>query len=251
MLSLTLATCAFVAACAGGSGSSGFDLTEGAAIKLALDEQRCVDLDGFLVCPADTSSTEPPAVTPTPTGTKPGATENPTPSPTRAGGETPPPTAIPIVTASATPSPTPTVAVAPEVDLVLNRLGAVDCLDLEQDGLCHLMIAFAPEGFPTNAVFRVAVRKLDPITLEPEGAWVLGAPPVPSGSPDMPSFDASVSAVPTADVTSGTVMVQFAVLVFLDPPATIPEQTELLGDTGADYAFITTEIVIEAGTYPL
>jgi hypothetical protein len=239
-----------VAACAGGSGSSGFDLTEGAAIQRALDEKRCVDFEGFLVCPADTSSTEPQAGTPTPTGTKPGATENPTPSPTRAGGETPPPTAIPIVTASPTPSPTPTVLVERGVDLVLSQVGMVECTDSEQDGLCELTIPFAPEGFPTDATFRVAVRKLDPITLKPDGAWVIGAPPVPSGSPEMPSFDASVSAVPTADVTSGTVMVQLAVLVFLDPPATIPEQTELLGDTGADYAFVTTEIVIEAGPQP-
>jgi hypothetical protein len=44
-----------LAACTGGSGSSGFDIfpTENAAIEQALDERRCVEREGLAICPAD------------------------------------------------------------------------------------------------------------------------------------------------------------------------------------------------------
>jgi hypothetical protein len=50
-----------LAACAGGSGSSGFDAfpTENAAIQQALDQQRCVERQGLTICPADQMQTTP------------------------------------------------------------------------------------------------------------------------------------------------------------------------------------------------
>jgi len=143
----------------------------------------------------------------------------------------------------------PTAPAEPGVDLVLNRDGAVDCTVTGYDGTCDLNVAFWAEGFPPSAVFRVAIRKLDPGTLEPKGLWTIGNEPVPSGGSPKESFDASVAAIPTADVTGGTAMVQLAVLVFLNPPATIAAATDALVDTGADYAFVTTEIGVEAGSY--
>jgi hypothetical protein len=244
---LALATCVTAIACAGGSGSSGFDLTENSAITMALDEQRCVDFEGLRICPAVTTATERPAGSPTPTPTP---SRTPTTCPTNAGSSTPPPVASPTATPSPTRSSMPTASAEPGVDLVLNRDGTVDCMVTDYDGTCDLRVAFWAKGFPPSAVFRVAIRKLNPGTLQPEGLWTIGDAPVPSGGPQMPSFDASVSAIPTADVTGGTAMAQFAVLVFIDPPATIPEKTDALADTGADYAFITTEIVIEEESYP-
>jgi hypothetical protein len=243
---LALAACVTAIACAGGSGSSGFDLTENAAITLALDEQRCVDFEGLRVCPALTTATVRPAGSPTATPTP---ARTPTTSPTNAGSGTPPPDASPTATPSPTHSPTPAASAEPGVDLVVNRDGTVDCTVIEHEGMCDLRVAFWVEGLPPSALFRVAIRTLNPDTLKPEGLWTIGNAPVPSGGPEMPTFDASVAAIPNADVTGGTATVQLAVLVFLDPPMTIPGETEALVDTGADYAFITTEIGIEAGSY--
>jgi len=49
-----------LAACSGGSGSSGFDAapSENAAITLALQEQRCVDSPTLTVCPTNVTSTQ-------------------------------------------------------------------------------------------------------------------------------------------------------------------------------------------------
>lgn len=54
-----------LSACAGGSGSSGFDISPGfenARIALSLDESRCVESAGLTICPAD----RPPSSTPAP-----------------------------------------------------------------------------------------------------------------------------------------------------------------------------------------
>lgn len=54
------------AACAGGSGSSGFELRrENHAIDTVLDDGGCVDLDGFVICAADGEGFQ---STPTPDG---------------------------------------------------------------------------------------------------------------------------------------------------------------------------------------
>ncbi len=56
-----------VAACAGGSGSSGFDLRlENRAIDTAVGDGTCVELDGFIICAADGEGFD--GTTPTPEG---------------------------------------------------------------------------------------------------------------------------------------------------------------------------------------
>ncbi len=53
---------AALAACSGGSGSSGFDAfpsTENAAITQALAEQRCVKHGTLTICPADETGAPP------------------------------------------------------------------------------------------------------------------------------------------------------------------------------------------------
>jgi len=262
ILCLALAASVTLAACAGGSGSSGFDISpsrEDRAIEVALEEQRCVDLEGFRICPAETTATErpveSPTATPTPTvmPTSP-AGETASPSPTRNALETPSPTVPantetpPAPSPTPTPSPTRTIVAAPGVDLTLNQSGAVDCADVGQDGICHLQILFAPFGFSPDTQFRVAVRELDRATLEPIGDWLIGEAPVLVSTSGTPVFAAGLSAVPASEAAAGKALVQFAVLVFLHPPATIPETIELLGESGADSAFVTAEITIETGT---
>jgi len=44
-------------ACAGGRGSSGFDISENAAIGRVINTQQCVDHQGLTICPADYAAT--------------------------------------------------------------------------------------------------------------------------------------------------------------------------------------------------
>jgi len=59
-----IALCVAFVGCAGGSGSSGFDITplaEDRLILQALAEGRCVDADGLPICPSDTDALALPA----------------------------------------------------------------------------------------------------------------------------------------------------------------------------------------------
>ena len=59
-----IAIASLACSCAGGSGSSGFDISRGAEdlfIRQALDERRCVDAGGLAICPTDTESLALPA----------------------------------------------------------------------------------------------------------------------------------------------------------------------------------------------
>ncbi len=193
-----------LAACAGGSGSSGFDVSaraEDGAIEQALAEQRCVPGAGLSICPADLSA--PAAATP-PAG---------------------PP-----------PSPSPA---APQVDTGLRGDAPLACV-ATPGGPCTLTVPFAPEGFPATATYRVAVRPL-----EPQGRWAIGSAPVEHGMPGSPNFDgaAGLDAV-AVEGPAQRVPVQVAVLVYLEPPASVPAQVEHLADSGADYAFVTPRVEV-------
>ncbi len=58
-MALPIALLGWLAACAGGSGSSGFDIAESTAITRALTEQICVDHRGLMICPADSAAAGP------------------------------------------------------------------------------------------------------------------------------------------------------------------------------------------------
>ena len=123
-------------------------------------------------------------------------------------------------------------------------------MDSGLDGLCNLRVSFIAEGFPQDAEYRVAIRLVDPVNLEPDDFWLISEPPVPDASMGMPMYDASGYALSGAEAAEGTVLVQVAVLIFQDPLGPIPEETPLLGEAGADYAFVTTEMAIEATMFP-
>jgi hypothetical protein len=61
----------------------------------------------------------------------------------------------------------------------------------------------------------------------------------------MPNFDGTVEVTGIGAVPTPEVSVQVAVLVFLHPPATIPPEVAELTDTGADYAFVTTGLMVQ------
>jgi hypothetical protein len=229
-----------LSACAGGSGSSGFDnfpSSENAAIQTALDDQRCVSFHGLNICPADTTAALPTTATPTPAPmpsvTPTSITFIPTPLATA--------TATPKLPATATPSPTasPTPS-APRVDTGIND-ATIPCSLVDSGDGCVLVVPFAPEGFPPATVFRVAIR-----TVEPPGAWDIGPDLVPSSPSTEPVFDAPVAVEAPARAPDVPQQVQVAVLAFLAPPAGVPASVQSLADSGADYAFVTADLTLLA-----
>jgi hypothetical protein len=230
-----------LAACAGGSGSSGFDnfpSSENAAIQTALDDQRCVSFHRLNICPADTGAAAPTTATPTPTempsatptaiASIPSPLTTATATPKRQATATPPPT----------PTPTPTLS-APRVDTGIND-AAIPCAPIDSGDGCVLVVPFAPEGFPSATVFRVAIR-----TVDPPGVWDIGPDLVPSGPSTSPVFDAPAAVENPTGAPDEPQQVQVAVLAFLQPPETVPASVETLADSGADYAFVTADLTLQ------
>lgn len=256
ILALVLALLSF--SCAGGSGSSGFDLAENTAIDMALDEQRCVESDGLTICPAGTPTHSAPDVTMTPTATP--RPPTPTPTPTTGAIDVPSPvTATPSVppaqqTATAPPHPTstptptrastvrrtrtpiPTATTGMTIDTSFDTAEGTTCVPSDTPGICILPFTFAARGFTLDTHYQVAVR-----SAEDEPWELFDAVQV--------SFDALTSifgadvAVDTAAAQGPTasVFLQTAVLVFPDelPPLPASELIERLAESGADSAYVS------------
>jgi hypothetical protein len=221
------------AACAGGSGSSGFDplLRENRAIEEALETMGCEMSDGLTICPsgAETATPEPPfdspTQTPNPTGTpEPDRTGTATPT-----SATPRPTLTPTMGATtATPTPTGTAGqLQPGVDTNIGRDDTIPCELSSADAPCFFVFTFQPAGLPSAAAYSVAVR-----TRNPDGDWLV-----------LPVVDNS--AVIEIDTSASGPDYQIAVLVFTEEPPFVPETVVLLADTGADYAFVTPVLAPE------
>jgi len=177
-------------ACAGGSGSSGFDVSsaETAAIREVLTTGRCVPVSDteLTVCPADVASPQ-------------GA-----PGSVMAGVD--PASAVPCV------------------------LSAADS--------CAFTFPFMADGFPPEAVYRVATRSIDPL-----GAWRVSAAPTANPAPgSAPDFDVPVLIERPSDAPTGSSSVQLAVLVYLAAPSSIPSTVNTLVESGADFAYVVTPI---------
>lgn len=245
---IAFAAAALVAAC-GGSGSSGFDLAaENAAIDKALDTGTCQMDQGLTICAsgATSSPTMPPA-SPTPTTTV-APTDSATPTATQRGitptatttassvtgtptpTGTPPsaPTSTPTTRPPDTPTPTPTATLIPAQPGVDTNVASSDSVTCESAGPgqpCAFLFTFVPSGIPATAAYRVAVRGRDP-----NGDWAV-YPVVDHGA--LIAVDPNVSTI------------QIAVLVFLADPGFVPDRIALLGDSGADYAFVTSPLTLQ------
>lgn len=242
-----VALCCALSACAGGSGSSGFDLlkAENAAIDRALASQGCEVNDGLTICPSgggapsptDTVTATPTATgTPRPSGSATATTTLPRPtlsltaSPT---GSPPPPSSptptttlpapsTPTGTPPPLPSQTPTatsIPLGPSVDTNIGSSDVIPCQQSDPQGPCTFVFTFQPQAAPADAAYRVAVR-----TRNPDGAWLV-----------LPVTDHS--AVIAVDPSGHDY--QLAVLLFLQEPGFVPDEIELLADTRADFAFVT------------
>jgi hypothetical protein len=223
------ALCCVVASCAGGSGSSGFDIAaENAAIDRALGSQHCTENAGLTIC-ASTGEIGP-VQTPEPTATAtviPSANDHPTPPTTTT------PTAVfatatttRVANATATPThtatlvPTPTVTPSPAAPDVSTNLGTTDQLPCVSTHLgCSFVLRFMASGFPSTAAYRVALRARNP-----DGAW---------------RIEAAVGNSTTLFLQPLARQYQIAILVFLTDPGFVPDRVGALAETGADYAFVT------------
>jgi hypothetical protein len=271
---LVVGSFVLLAGCAGGSGSSGFDLAENGAIVRALDEERCVRSDGLTICPVGGVSTPtapaPPTetVTPPPTPTPPETSGPPTDTPTPPGSDMPTPsppitnpdvtatptergvdatraptaadpspTVTPTVTRTASPTPTPTpTAGEPRIDVSLGEANAVAC---EVDGgACSFSFAFAPLGFPPGASYQVAARRRNP-----DGEWRVFPAVEVSFDPAGAVFEAFI-VLPLDPARGEPFTAQVAVLVFLSPSEFQSPAVDALGQSGADLAFVTRELSV-------
>jgi hypothetical protein len=227
---------ATLSACAGGRGSSGFDISgENATIGHVIDTQQCAGHEGLTICPAD--KMEMPAVTATPALT---ATVTPSATPYTPTSATPTATMSmsPTATPTATPKPIPTQTPVPppRVDTGLSDESSITCVQSAPGGPCRLSLTFSTQGFPSGASFRVAVRAIAPL-----GPWVLASPPQPSSA-------AADGTIETSVVLAGRqppAHVQFAILVFVGPPPSLADEFDGLGVTGAEYAFVTPTLAVE------
>lgn len=116
-------------ACAGGSGSSGFDgvrAAEVAAIDQALEDGNCVAHDRLTICPAREQCCPVPAT----------PAEQPTPEPTAA----------------------PPADATPQIETRLDAAASVVCAAIAPGDSCALSVVFTPRGFPPGARYFVAVR---------------------------------------------------------------------------------------------
>jgi hypothetical protein len=218
-LALLLAGC-------GGSGSSGFDAlaAENDAIDRAIEGQDCTVENGLTIC-ASTGSEPAPSATPTPTATQfVDATVTGTPSAmvsrtaTARTTGTPTPSAVPTATATTTAPGHPVV----EVDLDSSDIANCEGLDLSQP--CVVTVTFMTANTPASAVYRAASRARNP-----DSIWTL--------HPDT-GYQAFI--VVPAEVAQ----LQVAILVFNEEPGPLPDEVELLADSGADQAFVTAPVTV-------
>lgn len=118
-----LAATLTLTACAGGSGSSGFDISsasELAAIDRALEQQQCVERKELVICPAKEGS--------------------------------------PLVPRTPTQVPSPGPANVPGIDTQLDHTISLSCGFVPESNSCSLSVPFTPNGFDASARFYVAVR---------------------------------------------------------------------------------------------
>jgi len=235
--------CAVVlAACAGGgSGSSGFDVSaENTAIDTALATNDCTMNDGLTICPSGAEVPTPspsPSVTVTmplpqvtatarepasPTATLPFPMTA-TPTPTFHVADTPTPTS----TSPPTHTPTTTPVLSPQIFTDQSVDAVAPCVASSPSAPCLFEFTFAAEGFSSSTTYAVAYR-----TRNPDSDWQVVAPV---------GFSATIPLDPGAQY-------QFAVLVFVTGEAPAAPSVDALGQTNANFAFVTPVLTAEEAT---
>ena len=239
--------------CAGGSGSSGFGISESVVLQRVADGRQCEDFEGLIICPADATPEDLPtpnqSVSPTPspiaTGIPTAITATPAlPQATETPGadDTPAPQATPTEPSEPTATPSPTVIPPSEIFTNLpDPLGQLFCAPNADGRLCDIAFRFAASGFPTDAAFRVAVRDagsdspwsiLTPSAIDESGSAAFGY-----------SASIAVDLAAEREPNDGNLL-RIVVLVFEREPGPVPDRVARLSDTGADRAFVVAPLPI-------
>ena len=207
--------CLVLVGCAGGSGSSGFDIAaaENRAIATALADATCVVERGLTIC-ASGSGEASGTPTATPPTTAPGATATVTP---------PGQVASPTPTATAGPS-------QPEVDVALDPADVAACASADSANPCSVRLVFVPMAVPAGSAYRAAVRQRDP-----DGPWRI--------------MTVTANEV-VIDVEPDVMTLQSAILVYPSDPGPVPVEVAVLSDSGADFAFVTPPFAVRGGDTP-
>ncbi|MBX3027824.1 hypothetical protein KF840_23260 [bacterium] len=231
---------AVLGGCAGGSGSSGFDIVaaENRAIDNAIGSGGCVVERGLTICASEAVATPAPSATPTHTALP---SRTGTPGPVQSETATPPlRTATPTGTSLALPSATrtgtaigasptatatrgvsqPSVDIQPEAGDVANCAGSADSQS------CVVRFVFVSAAAPADAAYRAAVR-----ARSPDSAWrVL---PVEGNAVEV-------------QVPAGVRVIQTAILLYDRDPGPVPSEIQALSESGADFAFVAAPLVVRA-----
>src|SRR5262249_37920460 len=259
-----LACAVLLAACAGGSGSSGFDAAlkaENQAIDRAVESETCEVENGLTIC---ASNTAPPPTSPTATHLPltptplPASTPTSTlPLPTQTTASEASPSAPP---ADTTPTPTGTGHLGPTGTPTLATLGTPTVrFTATTTQASRITMTPTPTGTPAVSAPGVATNlgpadvipcdgvdaqgtctfifAFQPMGLPPETFYVVG---VRTRNPDS-SWELLIPtnnqvAVP---IDPNGPHYQFAVLAYLQDPGSVPEEVELLASSGADFAVVT------------
>jgi hypothetical protein len=245
-----LACATLLAACAGGSGSSGFDvITENAAIDTALATNECTVNDGLTICPsgpetptAVPSSTATPSAAPAtrtatlalPTSTMTGVPSENTRKPTntpiigKTASPTPtiplPSTASRTATSPQTETPTATPVPTPQVRTDQSPGAIAPCSASDLSAPCLFEFTFEPQGFSGSTTYAVGYR-----TRNPDSDWQIVMPV---------GYTATIPLMPGAQY-------QFAVLVFVTSEGRGAPVVDALAQTDANFAFVTPVLTAE------
>jgi hypothetical protein len=109
------------------------------------------------------------------------------------------------------------------------------CIPTDTPAVCILPFTFVPQGFSVDTHYQVAVRST------PDEAWELFDALQISFDTLTSIFQADIPIDTRAQEPITSVVIQTAVLVFVDQPPLLPasELIELLAESGADFAFVS------------
>lgn len=122
---------------------------------------------------------------------------------------------------------------------IVTNIGPSSDINCSNDSQCSFRFIYVATGFPPDAKYRTASRG------SADEVWTISEPDVLDASPSETAFQDRVPIqAPSNAPASEDTTVQFAVLVFLDDPGTVPSTVRLLGDTGANFAYVQAPVPV-------
>lgn len=111
----------------------------------------------------------------------------------------------------------------------------ITCQPQRADLPCHFPLSLLLQGFTPPRAFQIAARPV-----MSNATWLLADNARLFGMPAAARLDAEIQILQPPEFAAGDFDFQLAVLVLPDSTVAVPEQFELLEDSGADLAFVST-----------